>query len=119
MVKNPPANAGDVGSVPGLGRSPGKGNGNTFHCSCLGNSMDRGALRATVHGVTKVGHSDKTTTYLIYNVVSVSAVQQSDSVILMYIFLKKLINLTASGLSCSRWDLCCVMQDLSLWHVDS
>ena len=53
MVKNLPSNAGDVGSVPGLGRSPGEGNGNPLQCSCLGNPMDRGAWRATVHGVTK------------------------------------------------------------------
>ena len=57
-IKNPPANAEDVGSVPGLGRSPGEGNGNTFQFSCLGSSMDRGALWATLHGVAKVGHSD-------------------------------------------------------------
>ena len=59
MVKNPPTNAGnsrdvgDVGSVPGLGRSPGGGNGNPFQYSCLENPMDRGAWRATVHGVAK------------------------------------------------------------------
>ena len=44
------ANARDVGLVPGLGSSPGKGNGNPLQCSCLGNPMDRGAWRATVHG---------------------------------------------------------------------
>ena len=52
VVKNPPANAGDVGSIPGLGRSPGKGNGNPLQYSCLENLMDRGAWWATVHGVT-------------------------------------------------------------------
>ena len=52
-VKNPPANAGDVGSIPGSGRSPGEGNGNSLQYSCLGNLMDRGALRATVLGVAK------------------------------------------------------------------
>ena len=52
-VKNPPANAGDVGSIPGSGRSPGEGNGNPLQYSCLGNPMDRGAWRATVHGVAK------------------------------------------------------------------
>ena len=52
-VKNPPANAGDMGSVPGSGRSPGEGNGNTLQYSCLGHPTDRGAQRATVHGVTK------------------------------------------------------------------
>ena len=56
MVKNLPVNEGDArdtGSIPGLGRSPGKGNGNPVQYSCLENSMDRGASRATVHGVTK------------------------------------------------------------------
>ena len=46
-------NAGDPGSIPGLGRSSGKGNGNPFQYSCLENSMDRGAWGATVHGVAK------------------------------------------------------------------
>ena len=45
--------AGDLSSIPGLGRSPGEGNGNPLHYSCLENSMDRGAWWATVHGVTK------------------------------------------------------------------
>ena len=56
MVKNPPANAGDIrdtGSIPGLGRSPRGGNGNPLQYSCLENSMDRGAWWATAHGVTK------------------------------------------------------------------
>ena len=53
VVKNPPANAGDVGLTPGLGRSPGVGNGNPLQYSCLGNPMDRGAWWATVRGVTK------------------------------------------------------------------
>ena len=46
--------SGDAGSVPGLGRSPGEGNGTPLQYSCLGNPMDRGAWRATVHGVTKM-----------------------------------------------------------------
>ena len=53
MVKNPPANAGEVGSVPGSGRSPRGGNDNPLQYPCLGNSMDRGAWWATVHGVTE------------------------------------------------------------------
>ena len=43
VVKNPPANAGDTGSIPGLGRYCGEGNGNPLQYSCLGNLMDRGA----------------------------------------------------------------------------
>ena len=53
VVKNPPANRGNVDSIPGLGRSPGEENGNSLQYSCLGNSMDRGAWRATVHGVVR------------------------------------------------------------------
>ena len=53
VVQNPPANAGDVGSIPGLGRSPGEGNGNPLQYSCLEHPMDRGAWWATVHGVAK------------------------------------------------------------------
>ena len=45
--------AGDLGWIPGLGRSPGEGNGNPLQYSCLENSMDGGAWWATVHGVTK------------------------------------------------------------------
>ena len=45
--------AGDPGSIPGSGRSPGDGNGYPLQCSCLENSMDGGAWRATVHGVAK------------------------------------------------------------------
>ena len=53
MVKNLPANAGDVGSITGSGRSPEEGNGNPLQYSCLGDPMDRGACQATVHGVAK------------------------------------------------------------------
>ena len=52
-IKNPPANAGDPGSMPGSGRSPGEGNGNPLQDSCLENSMGRGAWQATVRGVAE------------------------------------------------------------------
>ena len=52
-VKNPPANAGDKGSMPGSGRSPGEGTGTPLQYSCPENPMDRGAQRATVHGVAQ------------------------------------------------------------------
>ena len=51
--KESACNAGDLGSIPGLGRSPGKGNGYLFQYSCPENSMERGAWRATVHGVAQ------------------------------------------------------------------
>ena len=55
VVKNPPANAGDIGdtdSIPGLGLSHGEGSGNPLRYSCLENSMDTGGWQATIHGVT-------------------------------------------------------------------
>ena len=63
MVKNPPANAGDVrdsGLIPGSGRSPGEGHGNPLQYSCLENPMDGGARRATVHGVSELDTSEAT-----------------------------------------------------------
>ena len=57
-VKNLPADAGDVGWILGSGRSPGEGNDNLMHYSCLGNPMDRGAWWAIVHGIAK--ESDRT-----------------------------------------------------------
>ena len=53
MAADKAGDAGDTGSIPGSNRSPGGGNGNPLQHSCLENSMDRGAWRATVHGVTK------------------------------------------------------------------
>ena len=56
VVKNPPANAGGPGSIPGSGRSPEGGNGNPLQYSCQDNPMDRKAWWATVHRVTRVRH---------------------------------------------------------------
>ena len=59
VVKNLPANAGDIrdmGSIPGLGQSPGEGNSNPLQYSCMDNPMDRGAWWATVHGAVEFGH---------------------------------------------------------------
>ena len=58
-VKNSPANAGDIrdaGSIPGLGRSPGEGNGNPLQCSCLGNPMEEPG-RVKSLGLQRVGHN--------------------------------------------------------------
>ena len=60
VVKNLPANAGDVrdqGSIPGLGRSPGEGNGNSLQYSCLEKPMERGAWWATIYRSQRVGHN--------------------------------------------------------------
>ena len=53
VVKNLLDNAGDVGSIPGSGRSPGEGKGNPLQYSCLGNPMDKGAWWATVHVIAE------------------------------------------------------------------
>ena len=58
--KESACNAGDLGSIYGSGRSPGEGNGNPLQYSCLENPKDRGAWRATVHGVARVGHDVET-----------------------------------------------------------
>ena len=68
VVKNPPANAEDardVGLIPGLGRSPGEGNGNPLQYSCLKIPMDRGAWWATVHGVTELDTTKQVSTQTI------------------------------------------------------
>ena len=53
VVENPPVSAGDMGLIPELGRSPGEGNGNPLQYSYREKSMDRGAWRATIHGIAK------------------------------------------------------------------
>ena len=62
MVKSLPANAGDTGLIPGSGRSPGEGNGNSVQYSCLGSPRDTGPWQSTVHGVARVN-----TTYRLNN----------------------------------------------------
>ena len=57
VVKHTPANSGDLGSISGSGRSPGGGNGNPLQYSCLENPMDRGGLRAAVHGIARVSRN--------------------------------------------------------------
>ena len=65
MVKNPPANAedaGDLGSIPGSGKSPGGGNGNPLQCSCLENSMDRGDWQAIVYMIAESDTTERLST---------------------------------------------------------
>ena len=63
MVKTPPANAGDAGSYPGLGRSPGEGNGNPLQYSCLRNPKDRGAWWATQRGHKESDTTERLSTH--------------------------------------------------------
>ena len=71
VVKNLPANAGDMGLIPGLERYSGEGNGNPLQCSCLGNPMDRGPWWVLVHGGYKIVRHDLVTKQqqckIIYN----------------------------------------------------
>ena len=64
MAKNPPADAGDAVSISGLGRSPGVGNGNPLQCSCLEDSMDRGAWLAAVRRVSESDMTERLTPLL-------------------------------------------------------
>ena len=85
--KKSACNAGDLGSIPGWGRSPGEGNGNPLQCSSLQNPMDRGAWQAAVHGVTRVGHDlmTKPPPKLLYNAVSFRCIAKCFSDIYMYV----------------------------------
>jgi len=81
--RNLPVSAGDMGSIPRLGRSLGKGNGNPLQYSCLGSPMDRGAWQATVHEVSGVEHNLATkppSPYICEHVCMLSHFIVSDSV---------------------------------------
>ena len=65
MVKNLPINAKDLGSIPGWGRSPGKGSGNTHQYSCLRNPMDREVWRAIIHAVEEESGQKRAKRYLV------------------------------------------------------
>ena len=78
---------GDLGSIPGSRTSRGEGNGSPLQYSCLGNPMDRGAWRATAHGVTRVGHDleMKPPLSFIYNVVLVSDIERRDFITYIHV----------------------------------
>ena len=85
MVKNPLANAGDAtdsGLIPGLGRSPGEGNGNPLQYSCLENSMDRGPWQAIVHGAAKSGTRLKRLSMHTHQLISHNRIKPFQSYIL-------------------------------------
>ena len=85
-VKASACNAGDLGSIPGSGRSPGEGNGNPLQYSCLENPMDGGAWWATVHGVAKSWtrlsdfrcNSDVIRRPLIFRVVDIASILEME-----------------------------------------
>ena len=106
--KESACNAGDAGSMPGLGRSPGEGSNNPLQYSCLGSPMDRGAWRATVHGVARVRHDLVTKPplpqdrYKVHIYFPHSAVEDYavSSTITFKIYFKIFIYLAVPGLSC-------------------
>ena len=104
VVKNPLAIAGDArdpGSIPGLGRSPGEGNDNPLQYSCLENPMDRGAWKASVHGVSELDTTEQLTTinislnkeyiFFIERVFKLNCALQFSKDIYIYIYIYKVL----------------------------
>ena len=77
LLKNPPTNAGDTGSIPGSGKSPGDGNGNPFQYSCLGNPTHREVWWATVHGVAESDMTEHINSFIFQNQISYWFVQDT------------------------------------------
>ena len=93
MIKHLPANAGDMGSIPGLGRYLGAGNGNLLQYSCLGNLMDNGSWQATVHGAARVRHdlTNKQQQEGIFSVYDLWPFISFFPVFMLFIFLASLV----------------------------
>ena len=85
LVKNLPANAGDTGSIPGLGRSPRRGNGNPLQYSCLGNPMDGGTWHAAVHRVAKSRTRPNTAQQQQRTVISIILIIVNDLILCVFL----------------------------------
>ena len=108
MVKNLPANAGDLGSIPGSGRSPGEGNDNPLQYSCLENPMDRGAWGATVHRVAKSQTRLSTAQHSTFYNWCFESVQNSINKLPVTIILKK---------AAYFWIVTCLSHVPSIWKT--
>ena len=84
VVKNSPANARDVGSISGLGRSPGEGNGNPLQHSCLGNPTDRGAWQAAVYAGHKRARQDLVTKQQQQQILLISHLETASKPVYIY-----------------------------------
>ena len=119
MLKNPPVNAedtGDVGLIPQLRRSPGEGNDNPLQYSCLGNTMDRGAWWAIVHGRRELDTTEhilthrynKNSNYTKTIEPSRGKIQMGNLYFQIFFFLFNFIFCSfALGLNCGWWDFHC------------
>ena len=130
LVKESACNAGDPGSIPGSGRSPGEGNGNPLQHSCLENPTDRGAWRAVVHGVAK-RHDGATNTNLKHRFVTPKN-ENSIKQIIVFIYLLGypgspfLLRLCPGGSeqgllsSCGAWgSRCCGFSCWGAWALET
>ena len=118
VVRNPPANAGDVrdtGSIPGLGRSPGGGNGDPLQYSCLENLMDRGAWWAIVHG----GYKESDTTAYIHRRLfpSIGSKQQDSQLMRFSVFASVLVSSVLKNKPSWEKAVCCLLGPVpsSMW----
>jgi len=112
VVETLPANVGDtrdLGSIPGLGRSPGAGNGNSLQYSCLGNPMDRGAWWAPIHGVAK------SRTRLSSTTTTTAGCNSPNRLVWLSLKLVVLINLQSESVRSTNDSMCSVKSSIQLY----
>ena len=102
--KEPACNAGDPGSIPGLGRSPGEGHGNPLQYSCPENSMSRGAWRVTVQGLQRVGMTEQLTDVLELGVLCLFVFIEAGSISLFVMLHYHCLLLVISPLACEHFN---------------